>query len=434
MDLEGLGNWMVRRGVLNREDLRRARQRQSLYGGSLDTAVLELGLCDEPSVAACLAESTGLPTPKAEWLATAPTELQTLLPLAQARRLGAQPVARVEDRVEMVTRHAAVEREIADWAGRLDLGARSYIVPEVRFEALLSLAHGTPVPPRFAALLGRIVGRARARQLAEPHGPAARAFSRPIVDTGPWPRRPPSPSRVHPRLEPEPEPDLDVTEDLTVDVTGLLRQSAPLAAHAETTTTPPPTPVIPTAGDNRVDPEAPALLEAWIASTTEPARRRELGRALRRQLGEPAVEQALRRWRAAALTRGSDAPSAILALGELRDRETVPLLIDQLNDGNAEVGKAAQTALLAISCHDFGNARWRWSRWWREWKGRHRIEWLIDALTEKNAELRLQAAQELEEVSGRYFGYHFDLGRREREEARRRWFDWWQSTGKATLG
>ena len=31
------------------------------------------------------------------------------------------------------------------------------------------------------------------------------------------------------------------------------------------------------------------------------------------------------------------------------------------------------------------------------------------------------------------FGYHFDLPKREREEARQRWVDWWQRTGRRAL-
>ena len=207
MDGEGLGTWMVRRGVLDREGLRRARQRQGVYGGSLDTAVLELQLSDEAAVTASLTEATGLPAPSPAWLETPTRNLSMLLDLASARRLGAQPVAREEDRLEVVTRHGAPLREIGAWAGALDLAVRCYIVPEVRFEALLSLVHGKPVPPRFAALLGRIVGRSRARRMAEPNAPAARAVAQPLVETGPL-------LRAQARPASESDPDLDITEDI----------------------------------------------------------------------------------------------------------------------------------------------------------------------------------------------------------------------------
>ena len=175
-----------------------------------------------------------------------------------------------------------------------------------------------------------------------------------------------------------------------------------------------------------------AILSEWLDSP-DGDRRKELARILRRHLHQPVLEQALVRLRTSAAGRGREAVIAIEALAELRDRNAIPVLLERLSDDDDRLAQAAQAALRTLTRHDLGGARWRWSRWWREWKDRHRIEWLIDALTEKNAELRLEAAQELEELSGHYFGYHFDLGRREREEARRRWFDWWQNTGKASL-
>jgi hypothetical protein len=408
MEVEALGSWMVRREVLNREGLRRALQRQSLYGGSLDTVVLELGLGDEAAVAACLTEATGLPEPEAPWLENPDRALASLLDAASARRLGAVAVFRADERLELVTRYGADLDELDAWAGRQDLTAYFSVVPEVRFEALLARIHGTPLPPRFATLLGRIVGRTRARRLGEAQAPGSREVARPLVETGPRPR------------PPEPEPDLDVTED------------------EETPPLPPPVPVVsppPAAsGPGRTeDKDLPTLLAEWEAVPADSPRRQELSRRLRPRLAEPALELLLQRWRLSVAGGGKDTLAAIGKLAELRDPRAVPALLEALGDDSA-AGKAAHAALVTITRHDFGTARWRWTRWWREWKPRHRIEWLIDALTEKNAELRLQAAQELEELSGRYFGYHFDLGRREREEARRRWSDWWQTTGKVTLG
>ena len=55
---------------------------------------------------------------------------------------------------------------------------------------------------------------------------------------------------------------------------------------------------------------------------------------------------------------------------------------------------------------------------------------LLEALSAGDPERRLRAAQELERISGVYVGYHFDLGRREREAARRRWERWWHEVGR----
>jgi hypothetical protein len=39
----------------------------------------------------------------------------------------------------------------------------------------------------------------------------------------------------------------------------------------------------------------------------------------------------------------------------------------------------------------------------------------------------MTAAAELRKKTGQYFGYHYDLPKREREEARERWLTWWRS-------
>ena len=77
---------------------------------------------------------------------------------------------------------------------------------------------------------------------------------------------------------------------------------------------------------------------------------------------------------------------------------------------------------------------WRWILWWRTWGKKHRVEWLLEALSAQDPERRLHAAQELETVSGHYVGYHFDLGKRERQAARHRWQRWWEQTGRARFG
>ena len=407
-------------------------------------------------MAACLAEATGLPAPGPALARGArPATSALLLDLASARRLGAQPVARADDRLEVVTRYGAALREIGAWAGGLDLGVRCYIVPEVRFEALLALVHGKPVPPRFAALLGRIVGRARARQLAEPDAPAARAVARPLVETGPVPRRPARPGRARggPRRHrgrdapcrprppagarpapapppaapaPAPPPGRGPAPSRPAPAPQALPHPRPRARNPSPRAAAAPAPA-PAAAPERARPARGVAGQRRRGPAPQGA-----GPGLAAARPQPAPSRPWDAGGVAAAGRGREAMAAVEALAELRDRQSIPVLLDRLGDSDELIAEAAQAALRAITRHDFGGARWRWTRWWREWKERHRVEWLIDALTEKNAELRLEAAQELEELSGRYFGYHFDLGRREREEARRRWFDWWQNTGKAS--
>ena len=146
--------------------------------------------------------------------------------------------------------------------------------------------------------------------------------------------------------------------------------------------------------------------------------------------------------RSAALTDVRDAlqsdqpgrfQAAANALAKLGDSGAVPLLIDVLaqNDKSAE---PARRALLKLTRQDFGTSVRKWRSWWNKHRQQHRIEWLIDGLGHKDENLRSGAVRELRERTGETFGFYHDLPRREREQARQRWLDWWERDGRARFG
>jgi len=158
-------------------------------------------------------------------------------------------------------------------------------------------------------------------------------------------------------------------------------------------------------------------------------------RALRRCPDHPYVKDLAARLRAT-VTDATPHPAAAAAaaLGELRDRDAVPTLAQHLKADEPHLAIAAHRALCAITKQDFGDSRWRWASWWKRSRDRSRIEWLLEGLAHREPELRFSASQELRHLTGQYFGYHFDLPKREREEARQRWVDWWENTGRARFG
>jgi hypothetical protein len=121
--------------------------------------------------------------------------------------------------------------------------------------------------------------------------------------------------------------------------------------------------------------------------------------------------------------------AAVEALAHFRDEKAVPRLV-RLVTHDDEVGKSAQWALGAITRQNFGREASAWDSWWRENAGRHRIEWLIDALMHEDSENRRAAGEELKAVTKEYFGYYDDLSRGERAKAQKRYREWWDSTGK----
>ncbi len=120
---------------------------------------------------------------------------------------------------------------------------------------------------------------------------------------------------------------------------------------------------------------------------------------------------------------------AAFALGELRDVEALPVLIDALGDADPALALACHGALVTLCRQDFGPTPEAWRPWWERMQSRHRIEWLMEALLHPEAALRHAASEELKQVTGQFFGYYFNLPRRERERAQQRYVAWWRREG-----
>jgi hypothetical protein len=121
---------------------------------------------------------------------------------------------------------------------------------------------------------------------------------------------------------------------------------------------------------------------------------------------------------------------AIEALGETREALAVPALVPLLDDPDTAVTAAVRGALMTIARQDFGTSSQSWRAWWEQNEGRHRLEWLIDALMHEHAALRAAAGEELKTITKEYFGYYDDLPKRERERAQSRYREWWTTVGR----
>jgi hypothetical protein len=123
--------------------------------------------------------------------------------------------------------------------------------------------------------------------------------------------------------------------------------------------------------------------------------------------------------------------TAMDMLAELRQAQAVPFLVLALQDNPIDIVQSARRALVVLSRQDFGTVPHAWSDWWRSASGRHRIEWLIDALTHEQGEIRRAAGEELKALTREYFGYYDDLPPAQRVHAQKKYRDWWDTKGKA---
>ncbi len=356
MAVTDLGGLLGRSGAVTEALLAAAQRRAAVYGGTLDTALLEIGAVDERTLALALAQASGLPRADLERLGVPVPGDTDWLPVAEARRMGGVPLVRRPDAVEVAVHpHADPAAIVAFAASRGIAPVALAVVTEVRFYELLARCYGQPLSPRYSSLLAKLTGPDGLRR----HRGQPMNVPRPVVETGPVLR--PRPETPAPEI---PEPEIDVTVEPP----------------------PPPPPA----------PSAHALLAALEAARSP-----------------------------------QEVTRAIAALEQSRSPQSVPALIERLRDRHA--ADAAKAALVAITRQDFGTSRRAWTGWWRKAGDKERIEWLLEALTHKRADLRLAASQELQAATGVYFGYHFDLPERDREEARRRWTEWWRTIGRPRM-
>ncbi|XXX81119.1 hypothetical protein WMF30_20385 [Sorangium sp. So ce134] len=123
--------------------------------------------------------------------------------------------------------------------------------------------------------------------------------------------------------------------------------------------------------------------------------------------------------------------SAIETMSEIRSGSSVPALVSALADPHDAIVEAAARALTVITREDLGRDARKWMAWWSRNGERHRIEWIIDALTHEKPAIRRAAIDELKGITREYFGYYEDLPRQEREAAQERYRAWWISEGRS---
>jgi hypothetical protein len=359
MPLSEIAQAFVRRGVITRDTAIAAEQRQKLYGGGFDTALLELRATDEETLNSHLAEIIGIPLALTSTVTSVPDRTaSTWMDSATAQKLGAAPRAKQDDVLDVWVRPEHDHDALVAWAEQRALLIEPAMVCEVRFRAYVCALYDIPMQPRFLSLLAKLVGATNARAVV---GDSARS-------------------------------DM---QSPTPEVTG-------------------------------VDPVETLLAAARLGDV---ASRKTALRRLSRRVHDARVvafRNALEK--KAVQADPTAAAGALNALAELRNKNAVPAIAQALDAANPTVVAAAHAALVALTCEDLGRKSKRWLDWWAKMRGFSRAEWLLEALAHRNPELRLLASTELYEISGEYFGYHYDLPERDREEARQRWIAWWRNT------
>ena len=148
-----LGESLIARGLLTREQLNEALQTQMISGGHLGTSLLDLGYINEQALGESLAEVLRVNLATRETLGEIPRRVIDLLPAILAEKHLAVPI-----KAEGNTLHVAVvsPKKLSALSSSIDYRIVPWIAPEIRIYEALERYYGIPRRPRYARLCKEI--------------------------------------------------------------------------------------------------------------------------------------------------------------------------------------------------------------------------------------------------------------------------------------
>ena len=143
-------------GAVSQDDLGRALRRQKEAGGTLDTALLELGLVEEDALVAALARASELPP-----LPKGPIEpdprARRVFPGRVAERHGLAPFRLDGRELSVLVTWPADLSALDEISFMLSLHLVAHVAPEWRVRELMARVYGGELPERLAAVAARVL-------------------------------------------------------------------------------------------------------------------------------------------------------------------------------------------------------------------------------------------------------------------------------------
>src|SRR5437868_2552263 len=147
-----LSSLLVRDGLVGVKRMEKAFQRQVIYGGSLDTILLEMGLVPEERLTQYLALASGLPPAARDEGTIVDAAAIAVIPQDMAERFRVVPVALESDAIRILVCSPLELSELEDLADALDRPLQPLITPEYRWNLVFATTYGVDPPARFTTL------------------------------------------------------------------------------------------------------------------------------------------------------------------------------------------------------------------------------------------------------------------------------------------
>jgi hypothetical protein len=168
-----LGELLVAKGLLSREQLLAALQAQSQFGGRLGTNLVEMGFVNEEQVARVLSEQLKLPCVSAEMVASIPAEVIARVSPVVAKDYGVVPFQLEGRTLHVCMSDPANLQKVDELAFRLSARLKPFVATELVLNYALERYYGVRRQTRFLTLSGAAVPAASFIQLSDPHAPGA---------------------------------------------------------------------------------------------------------------------------------------------------------------------------------------------------------------------------------------------------------------------
>jgi len=170
-----LSSLLVRDGLVGVKRMEKAFQRQVIYGGSLDTILLEMGLVPDERLSQYLSLASGLPPASRTETNVFDAEAVRRCPEELAHKYKVVPLALENDALRVLVLEPVDMRGLEELADEIDLPIQPLIVPEYRWHVVHARAYGVQAPARFMTLAKQI-------DAAPPTAPVGRARSVVVED------------------------------------------------------------------------------------------------------------------------------------------------------------------------------------------------------------------------------------------------------------
>jgi len=188
-----LSSLLVRDGLVGVKRMEKAFQRQVIYGGSLDTILLEMNLVPEDRLTQYLALASGLPPAKRDEAARIVADALALVAAEISLQFRAVPLQLDGEALRVLVCSPLEIDELEDLADLLDRPLQPLITPEYRWHLAHAEAYQQEPPARFTTLARTLeietspapVGRARSVIVDDKTQPLAMGTRTPAAAAGP---------------------------------------------------------------------------------------------------------------------------------------------------------------------------------------------------------------------------------------------------------